>query len=149
MRAASVAVQRLAALPSSASSTCALSVRCLGTAGHGHGAAADHGHGEAAAHLSPAAAAHEAQVPQLFGEPARARGERRPREDWESSFFLLLGGTALVVALGSRKPNANVRDWARDEARERVRRAEVRLFPPTGRACAGSARLRVRADAAR
>ena len=39
----------------------------------------------------------------------------------------MLAGTALVVALGSRKPNTNVRDWARDEASERMRRADLGL----------------------
>ena len=61
-------------------------------------------------------------VPATPYSQARADGEARPREAWEGSFFFLLAGSALVVALGSYKPNANVRDWARDEAAERMRR---------------------------
>ena len=41
--------------------------------------------------------------------------------------LFLLAGTALVCALGSLKPNANVRDWARDEAAERMRRGAAGL----------------------
>ena len=69
--------------------------------------------------LPPAAATSPPQ--------ALAPGASRPREDWEGSFFFMLAGTALVVALGSLKPNANVRDWARDEASERVRREKAGL----------------------
>ena len=69
-----------------------------------------------------------AVVAPLAASPqALAPGASRPREDWEGSFFFMLAGTALVVALGSLKPNANVRDWARDEASERVRRGKAGL----------------------
>lgn len=67
---------------------------------------------------------HPSPLPSI---QTRAKGESRPREAWEGSFYFLLAGTALVVALGAYKPNVNVRDWARDEASERVRRGAAGL----------------------
>jgi hypothetical protein len=46
-------------------------------------------------------------------------------QDWEPSFYWLVAGTAAIVALGAYRPNQNPRDWAADEAAERMRRKEV------------------------
>ncbi len=55
-----------------------------------------------------------------------APGAKRQWEDWEGIHYALLVGTAAIVAVAvTSRSNVNVRDWARDEAEERVRRREV------------------------
>ncbi|RYG50762.1 hypothetical protein EON67_04680 [archaeon] len=57
---------------------------------------------------------------------ALAPGQKRTWQVWEPFHYALLAGTAALWWAAQYRPNTNPRDWARDEAEERMRRREVR-----------------------
>lgn len=66
---------------------------------------------------------NDASVDTPFLKPRPAGA---PREDWEISWYLLMGGSFLLLGLGElNRPDRGPENWARDEAEERLRRQEA------------------------